>query len=137
MAAAAAASFCRTRAVSAKSISTEPQSPAVMVTMVMWFPAPASKASVPAPRTSTSSGWAWMARTRFMAHHRQDGFGAQTGAEMDPELPACSCVTIDKRALSRREEAIEVLSDVRQACPCNPDARRVGWWQRNEGRHEI
>jgi hypothetical protein len=66
MAAAAAASAWRIRAVSRASWSVEPQSPAVAVTMLIWWPRLAKRASVPAARVSISSGWAWMARMTAM-----------------------------------------------------------------------
>src|SRR6185503_15672906 len=44
----------------------EPQSPGVMVAMVIWWPPPASSARVPPASISTSSGCAWIARIRAM-----------------------------------------------------------------------
>jgi hypothetical protein len=54
----AAASCRRMAAISSALYSAVPQSPGVMVTMVIECPARASRASVPPARISTSSGWA-------------------------------------------------------------------------------
>src|SRR5579862_8345749 len=73
IAAAAAASPRRMRAVSSGVVSVAPPSPAVAVTRVTLCPWLASSASAPAPNVSMSSGWAWMARMAAMVRLRRLG----------------------------------------------------------------
>src|SRR5579864_4248257 len=60
-----AASARRIREISSGEYSAVPQSPGVMVTIVILWPAAASCTSVPPARISASSGCAWITRIFF------------------------------------------------------------------------